>query len=182
MPLFNQHTFLCKQRTQPPRWTLCSPSPLLCNHFSVLQDSGLLSDHLPLLVRMDNHSSSQQTNTSLMQRKREKWRSKESTEEQWATFRSLMAPHLAHWQSAFPSSSSSSSSLPPTSSTLNTLANGLRDIIQRAALQAIGKKAILPGRYKTCFKTHGPELRSLIDNIRTARNTYQFVRSTCLNL
>ena len=174
----SRRTSLSRTAIAPARLDLVfTTAPGDCRAFAVRQDTGLLSDHLPLHASFAFASPSLRLNAALLQQKREKWRSADCTPDDWAAFRASLAAPLTAWL-AQSIAILHAAALPFTLSAVSELERSLRQLILAAARSVVQKKAIAPGRYRQFYRTHAAELQGLVAAIASARRAYTVCRST----
>jgi endonuclease/exonuclease/phosphatase family metal-dependent hydrolase len=140
----------------------------------VLEDSGLVSDHRPLLVSIINQSSQQKTNQEIQNRKSWKWKSLKATEETWKEYVDNLEPALSTWELVYEQqldkqSLAEYSTLPSGKQSVQDLIDQawaeLQMAVVESALGAIGKQSIRGG-YKPGFDKYSREIIQLVKGIK----------------
>jgi exonuclease III len=157
-------------------------SPDIANNLIILQDSGLISDHKPLLASIDNLSETQRINQNIQNKICYKWASNPKDVESWIKFQQYIKPILISWTNIYEPFLNQSvlnecSTLTDSKSLLQSLIeeswnNLLYGIIKTAEI-TIGKKPIgihnQNTRQISGFNKYKDELLLLIKSIRSTR-------------
>jgi hypothetical protein len=153
--------------------------PEYINQMNVLMDSGLLSDHNPIVICIMNYSNHQKQNHEIYNRKQEKWRSNDMSLEQWKLYETYMKPHLLNWKNKY------CKIIEPTvikdlakshgkghiQNIIDDATYELTTVITKSADHVIGKKAV-GKKYKKCFVTYKKTIELMLNYSHEARDEY----------